>query len=201
MKIERISSTKLKIVLSSEDAEKWDINLEHLSNNSPEVQELFWSIMKQAERECDFYADGSQLFIEAVTTRTDGFIFVVTKLEDSQADPIQKLRSKVCQHPIHVHDKQITSPIIFEFPDFDSAVSACKQIGSTFHGDSTLYKYQGKYYLSLHIETTTRDNTCGNNLLEYGSLTLQPRLLEGTLSEHGEMLIPQNAVESFCAYF
>lgn len=202
MKIEKLSSTKLKITLSSQDAYKWDINIDRLSKNSPQLQELFWSIMKQAEKEHAFYAEGSQLFIEAVTTRTDGFIFVVTKLSSDKTDPIKKLKTKTNRHlSTGTTPRTKNAPVIFKFDDFDSAVTGCKQISNTFRGESSLYKYEQKYYLVLKAATSITVNKCGNRLTEYGKYIPHPSLVEGKLSEHGKILIYSTAVESFCSFF
>lgn len=201
MKIEKLSSTKLKITLSSQDAYKWDINIDRLSKNSPQLQELFWSIMKQAEKEHEFYAEGSQLFIEAVTTRTDGFIFVVTKLSPDKADPVKKLKARTGKLAPVSSSKLKNVPVIFKFDDFDSAVTGCKQISDTFRGESSFYKYEEKYYLVLKSAASAAASKCGNRLTEYGNYIPHPSLIEGKLTEHGKILIYSTAVESFCSFF
>jgi len=216
MKLEKISDNKLKVTLTNTDVSKWNIKFDHFAYNTPEVQKLFWSIMKQAESELNFFADGSQLFVEAISTRTDGFILMVTKLDESAKTPNAKTSSPSSSKGtgITAENRRLTPeisvkkecasdavPIIFSFTDFDNAVDACKQIGHSFDGKSTLYKYSNKYYLVLEINTDVISKVPTNSLLEYGSDTYQPSLFHGRLSEHGELLIDSNAVETFCTYF
>ena len=208
MKLEKISENKLKVTLTSADVSKWNIKFDHFAYNTPEVQELFWSIMKQAELELGFFADGSQLFVEAISTRTDGFILMVTKLDEKapRKDSPKTLgsSSRSLVKP-EISLKKSTShevaPIIFGFTDFDNAVNACKQIGDSFNGKSTLYKFNNKYYLVLELSPELVTSLSTNSLLEYGTDTFQPTLFHGRLSEHGEVLIDSNAVETFCTYF
>ena len=212
MKLDKISQNKLKVTLTSDDVKKWGIKFDHFAYNTPEVQELFWSVMKQAELELGFFADGKQLFVEAISTRTDGFVLMVTKLDNKDSIPqkttqisapssaaVSNIASGLPAMP--ARKASCLAPVIFSFTDFDNAITACKEIGSSFTGQSTLYKYQEKYYLSLEVDATSIEHLSKSNLLEYGTDTYQPALFQGRLSEHGEVLIENNAVETFCTYF
>ena len=46
MKIEKISTNKIKVTLTNEDMLEWELNFDNLTYNSPQVQELFWDVIR-----------------------------------------------------------------------------------------------------------------------------------------------------------
>ena len=91
MKIEKINENKIKVTISFNDLEERNIDLNSLNYNSPETQELFWDMMEQAEIQLGFTASDAQLCIEAVADADEGFVILITKMdEDNEFESIHK---------------------------------------------------------------------------------------------------------------
>ena len=60
--------------------------------------------------------------------------------------------------------------------------------------NNILYEMNGKYYLQS-------SNMPFNNILEYASVTKNPKLLEARLKEYGNILINENALQIVSKYF
>jgi adapter protein MecA 1/2 len=208
MKIERISHNKIKVTLSVDDLEEWNIDIENLSYNSPETQEMFWNMMKKAELEAGFYVDDSQLIIEAMPLQSEGFVIIVTRVdEDDDFESIHKyIKSKFKKSELRVKrkNKKICSGLmIYMFSDFDDICSASTRLLNIYAGESTLYRYKDYYYLALTRNCTLNSlpETVETILTEYGHKIPHPSIQEGFLNEHGSKIIENNALEVLQQYF
>ncbi|WHH61046.1 adaptor protein MecA [Petroclostridium sp. X23] len=208
MKIERISHNKIKVTLSIDDLEEWNIDIENLSYNSPETQEMFWNMMKKAELEAGFYVDDSQLIIEAMPLQSEGFVIIVTRVdEDDDFESIHKyIKSKFKKSELRVKrkNKKICSGLmIYMFSDFDDICSASTRLLNIYAGESTLYRYKDYYYLALTRNCTLNSlpETVETILTEYGHKIPHASIQEGFLNEHGSKIIENNALEVLQQYF
>ena len=61
MKIEKLNENKLKITLNSEDLKARNIDVQAFIYNTPESQDLFWDVMREAEKEYGFNVDESMV--------------------------------------------------------------------------------------------------------------------------------------------
>ena len=66
MKIEKISDTQIKFILSEEDLAGKDIKLEDLAVSNDKTKELFQDILSKALDECGFAVDDAPLMAEFV---------------------------------------------------------------------------------------------------------------------------------------
>ena len=182
---------------------KWDVNFESLTYNSPEAQELFWNLIRRAEAEMGFYTEGSQLVVEAMPVKNDGFVMIITKIEEDENIAQKYIRPRIKKETRPRRKVRIVSnPLIFEFLSLDDVIHACKTIESRFTGDSSLYKYKGKYYLSLNILNDFIADDMDVILTEFARKESAAAIIKsGELAEHGDLLVENNAVESMCSYF
>ncbi|MCG8502471.1 MAG: adaptor protein MecA [Firmicutes bacterium] len=208
MKIERISHNKIKVTLSFEDLKKWDIDIDNLTYNSPEAQEMFWNMIKKAEAETGFYVDDSQLIIEAMPMQSEGFVIIVTRVdEDDDFESIHKyIKNKFRKSELRVKrkNKKVSSTLmIYMFKDFDDVCFASVRLIDIYSDNSTLYKYKNFYYLSLTRNFTmeTSPETVEAILSEYGSKISQASIQEGFLNEYGTVIIENDAVDILSDYF
>lgn len=201
MKIEKITDNKIKVTITPVDLQERNINIDTLAYNSPATQELFWEVMEQAQSELGFDTSDSQLCIEAVPDSKDGFIVTITKLEDDEDfEAVQKyVRGKLTKKNNRNKKKKGKNPsslIIYALEDFDDLCNLSRQIQPFYTGESSLYKYNGTYYLlllrnSLLLE---RPEALDSILTEFGTRVPNVPLFQGLLNEYGEMLIESNAV-------
>lgn len=208
MKIERISHNKIKVTLSIDDLEQWNIDIENLSYNSPETQEMFWNMMKRAETETGFYVDDSQLIVEAMPLQSEGFVIIITRVdEEDDFESIHKyIKNKFRKSELRVKrkNKKISSTLmLYMFSSFEDVCSASARLIDIYDGESTLYKYKQYYYLTLTRNCTINSypESIETILSDYGQKISHPSIQEGFLNEHATKIVENNAIEVLSNYF
>ncbi|MBO5364722.1 MAG: adaptor protein MecA [Clostridia bacterium] len=206
MKIERVTENRIKVMIDGQEAEKFNLSFQNISQYTPEAQRLLRIVIKMAKENIDFSVDGAKLFVEAVRDEDwDGFGMMITRVssdEDlkeaisncSYRGTLKRTRLKLGKDI--EEEKQI-----FCFSDFENACMAAEELMTHFSGFSSLYKYQSRFYLCLipdGKETVKRTETI---LLEFGEKVENSRYMQGRLNEYGELMIPQRAIEVMKEYF
>jgi len=200
MRIEKINSNRIKVFITKDDLNEWNIDFNSVTGNTPAAQSMFWSMIERAEKEVDFFVKGSQLIVEAVASQVDGFIMHITKVADEE---FSEKRSRVRGSDFRIRRKvkEGTGPhYIYQFKDFDDLISAVKQIAPRFSGKSALFKYDG-YYLHIKAEDACDFVAVDNTLIEYGRRIFYHAFSHGYLNERGTLMIEDNAVESLAGNF
>ncbi|MDR1101040.1 MAG: adaptor protein MecA [Clostridiales bacterium] len=184
MTIEKLSPKKLQVLISRDDMQEWEIEPETLTYNSPEAQMLFNDVIMQARLECDFICDGANVVIEAVPDKA-GLKVLLTVIEDT-AGPMQPSTSSIIS-------ERSTKPktIILELTDINDVTSACKHLLPIYHGQSHLFKYQGRYYIVLQA-----NNISQINIFDLGEIVDNPDLFFGYLNEYAEAIVRNDFLAS-----
>lgn len=214
MKIEKISDTQIKFILSRDDLESRNIKLEELSSPSDKTQNLFHDIMEQAMEECNFSAENSPLMVEAVPVASDGIMIIVTKLPESEnADNKLTLLSQ--SKDVHRFKRKSLSLVesergeedsisVYAFQTLDDVIDVSSRIYDSFHGSNSLYKYQNEYFLVLQMDSATNQASIDDIELildEYGRKHVSTVLSKYYLVEHGEVILKTSAVKALAKAF
>lgn len=206
MRIEKISENKIKILIDGQEAEKMNLSFRSISDNTPEAQHLLRIAIKMAEENVKFSVGSSKLFVEAVQDDNwDGFGMVITKVTD-EADLNQAIldcgyKGVLKRRSLKISAEKVAEKIVFCFSDFENACMAADEIRNYFYGDSTLYKYQSKFYLALSPKKKEEFLKIETMLSEFGEKVENSRYMMGRLQEYGERMIDQNALEVMQEYF
>ncbi len=207
MKIEKLSDTQIKLTLTRADLKERNIDLEELIKPSEKTQELFRDIMEQAFAECGFSFENTPLMVEAAPVSVDGLMIIVTKLpeKETQKDKVSLISQN---KDIRRYKKKPVSPYLFEntsdedfcvysFENLDIVSEVSLRLSPVFTGFSSLYKLSGKYFLL--VQNHEADNGLKKDVLElilneYGQKHISGTLSKYHLSEHGEVIVKNNAV-------
>ena len=206
MHIEKINDNKIKVTVNKEDIKIWNVNMKNLTDNTPEAQDLFWFALRQAEKDVNFKVGSSQLLVEAHPSNSDGFIMIISKV-DNEANVFDLLEEsrRHSQNHLEIKIKRRTKKSqlinIFKFEEFEDLCKGIGQIREMFSGQSSVYKYNGCFYLKLIPYDNMAFFESENILLEYSSRVSDAIIAEGMLKEHGTEMIKENAVEIISAYF
>ena len=173
MRIEKISKDKIKIMIDGNEAKAWNISFKNISENTPEVQKMFWTALRLAEKNVDFSVQGAKLFVEAVKDESeeDGFGMLVTRVCSEE-----ELKTAIsnCGYQGRLKRTELKAQpsrqAIYRFRDFDAVCYAAEQMADFYEGKSVPVpfifiwvprgrKFQKKWrrcFLSLHPECRTR---------------------------------------------
>ena len=186
MKFEKLTDTKIKIILSTQDMELNNLSIENVLSNSADSQKLLNTIISKAEIELNFKPDNSQLLVEAIVPSNEECIFTITKLLDNK-----------------IYCNQHENPFIFKFDCFDDFINLCnflnnfsylclKEISKNF----SLIYYNNTYYLRF-IETEYSSiviDYIKTLFEEFGKDVSLSAGIDGILNEYGKMIFDKNAI-------
>ena len=194
MKFEKLTDTKIKIILSLQDMESNNISVKNVLSNSADSQKFLDIIINKAEKELGFKPEDSQLLVEAVVPSDNECIFTITKLLDDK-----------------IYCQQNGNFFIFKFDCFDDFINLCtflnnfsylclKEISKNF----SLIYYNNTYYLKF-VES---EYSCividyiKTLFEEFGKDVSHSSGIDGILNEYGKIIFSKNAllkcIRSFC---
>lgn len=186
MKFEKITDTKIRIILSLKDMELNNISVENVLSNSADSQKLLDTMLSRAEKKLGFKPDDSKLLVEAVAPSSEECIFTITKLLD---DKICCLKSN--------------ESFIFKFEKFDDFINLCtylnnfsylclREISKSF----SLIYYNGTYYLRfIEVGNSSIVVDYIKNLFdEFGKDVSLSAGIDGVLNEYGKVIFSKNAI-------
>lgn len=136
MKIEKIYENKVKVTLFSDDLKMYNITLQNIKSNSPQLHSLINEIMRRVSSQTNFNPYSGQVVVEA-TPFDDGIQMIVSK-------PFKKVRVRA----VFKSKKEMAVPgIVCEFESFDNFSEMIKNCPNTIKYDDAFYKLNKKYYL------------------------------------------------------
>ncbi len=195
MKIEKLNENKIKITLNIEDLNARNIDVQSFIYNSPESQDLFWDVMREAEKEYGFSVDESMVYVEASATASGVFTLTVTKTSNSLNQP--NLKSKVKKQNYKLKRKKQNPSLdnsIYKFNTFDDICDFCKASNIEQFEENSLYKLDSVYYLLV-------SKIPNSNILEYAERERNIDLLLAKISEYGNTIIEKNALQEILNNF
>lgn len=206
MRIEKINENKIKVLIDTDEAREWNVDVKTMASGSPEMQDMFRTAIKLAERDVKFSIDGAKLFIEAIPGKINGFGMLITKVfSDSDLNRAMEncsykgsmKKSILKAGPI----KKPTGKRIFRFDDFENVCYAAEAIFDSYIGSSTLYKLDDEYYMLLEPGDRVTMYDTERIMLEFSQKVERTLLNHGRLNELADVMIKDNAIEILKEYF
>lgn len=207
MRIERVSDTQLKLLLTTKDLSERDLKISDIASNSVKAQKLFKDIMSTAISEFGFAVDESPVMIEAIPT-TDGITIIISKVSNDIIENISLIPGALDARKYINSPKTLKSSqeykncesniTIFMFDSLDMISNVSSRLSKIYSGTNMVYKYSDKYFLILHTdnyETPVMLADIEILLSEYGKKYISNEISKYYLFEHGEPIIKENAVK------
>ncbi|MBO7740095.1 MAG: adaptor protein MecA [Clostridia bacterium] len=194
MELLPISDDKIKIMLSREDLAAWQLSCDTIDYDTTETRRAFWGILDEAKKRTGFDAAKEKVFVQLYPAKNGGCEMYVTKLHEKN-DPSPITLAKSLPH----WEKRL-----YAFSHLEDMLSACARLAECgFASESAAYAEMHTYYLSLGstLPKTKKDRRESISLTdlvsEYGKKIDLAK--EAWLSEHGECICPDHAVERYAA--
>lgn len=164
MQIKKINNDKLKIILSSNDLDEKNVDVDSFLANPIESQSLFFEILDLAEEKYNFDIENNKAIIEAISLDNNIFILTITKI------------SKDCYT---YNQKQK----IYYFENINDLLNLYSFIknNNICPPELEIYKFLNKYYMLLNEETPNFENI----LLEFSHLQNNFSYLKDICVEYG----------------
>lgn len=157
-----ISSTKLKIMLTSGDMAAYSLTCDSIDYDNTETRRAFWDILDTAKHKTGFDAASDRVFIQVFPSKGGGCEMYVTKLVKS--DNTKLYDKKTMTETVQVNlEAACRDREIYGFTEFNHMTDACRQLilsgykgGSSIWADEAIFRYylalektQGEQYLFL----------------------------------------------------
>ncbi|PLS16377.1 adaptor protein [Bacillus sp. M6-12] len=191
MKLERLTTNKIKIFLTFDDLSDRGLTAEDIKGNSLKIHRFFHEMIEEACAEIGFEIAGT-IGVEIFSLPAQGLIIIVSRDEEDQflndEDDYLDLEVKVGEHPY----------ILYSFPILEDVIqlSYCLKNINIIAG--SLYSYEDIYYLLLEEIPDAVFDAVISLAAEYGSVST---LTLPRLQEYGKQIIDQNAAGMITAYF
>jgi adapter protein MecA 1/2 len=201
MKIERLSSDKIRIFLTFDDLTERGIQKEDMWREIPKVHELFSEMMEQAYSELGFDASGP-LAVEVFALPAQGMVVIVTR------GKMQTFRGEdgVLDEEEEVYEMEVTLEhselISYAFRDFEDLIRLARVLNPLLPEGGTLFSYKDKWILQVEpVELEENDSKYQAVIAvmsEFGEATSVTRAV---LEEYGTTVIADDAVKVLCSHF
>lgn len=206
MNIEQISPEKLRIVLSCDDLQKYNLDYMSISSESEATKLMISDILIDAKNMAGFSAKNSKLIIEVLPGKSDGCILYLTKIP-LNTQPKYRIKANLTSLRLSAL-LQDQNDYILSCNCLDDAINAINCFGNYPDiplSKSSLYNFNGQYHLIFSPVYVGTDKQRLSSLLsilsEYGQTQKTNPLHEALLTEHGNSILMSRAVENIMMYF
>ncbi|MDQ7096203.1 adaptor protein MecA [Desulfosporosinus sp. PR] len=187
MRVQKVNEHTIRIFISLTELTDRDITMADLFQRSAKTEQLFWELIAQAREEVEFNLD-QPFWIQATVATNDEFVITIMKQEEQQLEGLVK--EKAARKPV----KSRVTELVYVFADFEDVVSAVGRLPEFSQLRSSLYLFEGEYYLILSRIGTGKKRLMAEAILdEYGEIVATTSAF---LTEHGKEIIPVKAVQT-----
>ncbi len=143
MQIEKINENQLEVVLYLEDLRKNHISLHSFMCNSSESQNLFFDILRFANKEVGFSLKNHEVFIEAFSIPTkNSFVLLITRVPKETKLHVSKNKFGLFK---------ASKSFWIKFDVFEDFCSFCSSLKNNLNMKSSLYLLNNFYFLHIKI--------------------------------------------------
>lgn len=204
MELIRISSSKLKIMLTGEDMKKYALDAESADYDNTATRRAFWSILDDAKNQSGFNAAGDRIFIQLYPSKDGGCEMFVTKMgllcaidEDEKKGTTIKLPKALIEKSHEAGGREKIGSYVFG--ELSSLLAVCRQLlARKWRGKSEAYRGRdGRCYLILAERTRDMSATLDrlSFISEFGKAE-NSDTVRLYIREHGECICAKDAVQT-----
>lgn len=191
MRIQKVNESTIRIFISFTELADRDISMADLFQRSAKSEQLFWELITQAREEVEFNLD-QPFWIQASAASNDEFVITVMRQEDNLETPIKEKEKKRGPRP-----KVLEWVYVFE--DFEDVLTAVKRFPDFPRVMSSLYVYEGEYYLAVsHLGSGKKKQYAEALLDEFGEIVDIAKVF---LEEHGKAIMSEKALQTLKTTF
>ena len=187
-----ISNTKIKIMLTQKELDKYNIDGESLSIANEDQRLALRRVLNDACRQSGFNSSASRLMVQMFPAKRGGCEIFVTRLDGSSCGSCGCVLGDVCSDEGAVEE----NCACFTFYSFKGLNAVCRHLHNTgYSGDSDIYISEGGVYYLILSKSTLSDSayTRLSFINEFAKSATDG--VPGYIYEHGRPVCEGNAVE------
>ena len=186
-----INSSKLKIMMTSEDMKQYDLKCENIDYDNTETRRAFWSILDEAKQRTGFDAASDKVFVQLYPSKCGGCEMYITKLSS-----YEKRKNGRGISLIEGVGKQT---VAYSFERFEWLSAVCTLLDKMgYKGESCAYfnTVSINYYLFLSdMGKDEGQRLCERSFIKEFGRTEDLTSARLYIKEYGECLCDLSAVE------
>ena len=198
----RISTHKLKIMLSAEDAHRYALDCERADYAELIPKDAFREILNDVQSASGFEAGDDKIYIQMYPSKAGGCELFVTRMGlsfEGEEPPIAPLGipPKKQKSPVTVQKRAVA----LAFECMEELLRLCRCLAPRFHGESEVWRGEdARWWLLLWAEGEARDLRREIRFLrEFGELR-DAEAARTLLAEHGSPVCVENAVQTLAEF-
>ncbi|WP_102263432.1 genetic competence negative regulator [Mesobacillus jeotgali] len=192
MRLERLTTNKIKIFLTIDDLSDRGLTKEDIWKDSLKWHQLFHDMLEEASEEFDLDIIGS-VAVEIFSLHAQGMVMIVTMIEQDEDE--EQFDDGIIEMQVTVDGSE---DILFEFENVEDVIQLAKRLLDSGIEGGSLHFMNDHYYLLMNGILPDETNKTVSLMAEYGvpSILSIHRLLE-----YGNEIMEERAVESLVHYF
>ena len=211
MELIMISSSKLKIMLSADDMQKYALDAD-IDYADSKTRKAFRAILEEAKRKTGFDTESEKIFVQLYPSKKGGCEVYITKIDEDADSEYSELSIKLGYDtkPTRKYTEKNTSTVsvpkkqgarerkrAYSFSSLENMIAVCRRLlALRWKGQSSAYNENGKFYIILK-DKSSFDSSFIDRLsfiTEYGAFENHDKLSK-TLPEYAVCICPNGAVE------
>lgn len=192
MRLERLTTNKIKIFLSSDDLFERGLSKEDIWKDSMKWHQLFHDMLEEASEEFDVDFEGS-VAVEIFSLHAQGMIMIITV--DDVGDENEILYDGFIEMQVRMESSE---DLLYIFESFEDIIALAKRLFSMNIGGGQIYYLNQKYFFLMKTTNQVDVDRIASILSEYGDASI---VTICRLEEYGKLIIENNAVETILQFF
>lgn len=199
MQIEKINENKIEVILTLEDFKETNVDLQAFMSSSIENQSIFSHVLHSASKKIGFDTKNCKVIVEAFSIPvSNSFLLIITKIPNgniySDKNSCLKLSHSKFGH------FTFNSNILCCFNDFEDLCDFCNALKSLEDTNSSLYLFNNKYFLYIHIGSLKNLSNILYDCMEFAD-SLHIYHSHYSFPVKYQTLIKNSAIKTFQKYF
>ncbi|MCM3122227.1 genetic competence negative regulator [Mesobacillus sp. AQ2] len=192
MRLERLTTNKIKIFLTIDDLSDRGLTKEDIWKDSLKWHQLFHDMLEEASEEFDLDIIGS-VAVEIFSLHTQGMVMIITMIEQDEDE--EQFEDGIIEMQVTVDGSE---EILFQFDNIEDVIQLAKRLMQSGITGGSLHYMNDQYYLLMNGILPEDAEKTVSLLAEYGvpSILSIHRLLE-----YGKEIMEESAVETLVHYF
>ncbi len=204
MELIRISSRKLKIMLTPTDMSHFQLNSDTLGEDSEEMHRSFRLLLDEVKTKIGFDADDRHISIQYFPSREGGCEMFISNLRENDTEGTARMIKPSSQNALQIRTDQkgcgcFKRDFAYRFLNLDALLAVCHRLhGIGYICESSAYRDEKKqYYLFLSALSESPFSIPDELgfIVEYGTIE-NLSVLKLYVREHGIELCDSHAIET-----
>lgn len=198
-----IGDGKIKVSLTKEDLEEFELSADELDYANTETKRMFWDVLSRAKARTGFDTDGEKVLVQLYPSRDGGCEIFVTKIGSLYKEDDELLAGSALAESIGQRRKRKTASAershsaVYSFLSLDDMIRVCRELERRGYAEaSRAYVSDAKIFYLVLSGDADEISTLGDRfrfIREFGELE-NAKAANQLLSEHADAIATANAV-------